>query len=133
MDAPEVRFAVDSPLEEGGFELMVPPRTERKWEGAGTARVAAAAALRICRVEALPGRSRLPRRDRQALLQRAASTAPPGGRGAHHRRDNRDLSSRQTGRQPLPQPAPASADHRPRAYALLPPALSRLDPRAHPP
>jgi hypothetical protein len=29
------KFA-DSPLEEGGFELMVPPRTERKWEGAGT-------------------------------------------------------------------------------------------------
>jgi hypothetical protein len=23
-------------LEESGFELMVPPRTERKWEGAGT-------------------------------------------------------------------------------------------------
>jgi hypothetical protein len=32
----EVRFAEDSPLEESGFELMVPPRTERKWEGAGT-------------------------------------------------------------------------------------------------
>jgi hypothetical protein len=31
----EVRFAEDSPLEEGGFELMVPPRTERKWEDAG--------------------------------------------------------------------------------------------------
>jgi ABC-type nickel/cobalt efflux system permease component RcnA len=31
-----VRFALDSPLEESGFELMVPPRTERKWEGAGT-------------------------------------------------------------------------------------------------
>src|SRR5690242_22286 len=29
-------FAPDSLLEEGGFELMVPPRTERKWEGAGT-------------------------------------------------------------------------------------------------
>jgi hypothetical protein len=26
---------LDSPLEEGGFELRVPPRTERKWEGAG--------------------------------------------------------------------------------------------------
>jgi hypothetical protein len=26
----------DSPLEESGFELMVPPRTGRKWEGAGT-------------------------------------------------------------------------------------------------
>ena len=31
-------------------------------------------------------------------------------------------------RQPSPQPAPASADHRPRAHALRPPALSRLDP-----
>jgi site-specific recombinase XerD len=70
---------------------------------------------------------------RLKILQRAAPTAPPGGRGAHHRRDNRDLSSRQTGRQPLPQPAPASADHCPRAHAQRPPAVSRLDPRAHPP
>jgi hypothetical protein len=27
MDAPEVRFAVDSPLEQAGFELPVPPAT----------------------------------------------------------------------------------------------------------
>jgi hypothetical protein len=32
----EVEFAQDSPLEGNGFELMVPPPTERKWEGAGT-------------------------------------------------------------------------------------------------
>jgi hypothetical protein len=25
-------FVADSPLEEGGFELAVPPRTERPWE-----------------------------------------------------------------------------------------------------
>ena len=30
------RVLGDSSLEESGFELMVPPRTERKWEGAGT-------------------------------------------------------------------------------------------------
>jgi hypothetical protein len=30
------REFADSPLEESGFELMVPPRTERKWEGART-------------------------------------------------------------------------------------------------
>src|SRR5437764_13152537 len=65
----------------------------------------------------MPGWSRLSRRDRQALLQRAAPADAPRGRGAHHRRDNRDLPSRQTGRQPSPQPAPASADHRPRAHA----------------
>src|SRR5580700_3594276 len=29
---PEVRFATDSPLEEDGFELAVPPRWERLWE-----------------------------------------------------------------------------------------------------
>src|ERR1700730_4772470 len=92
-----------------------------------------AAGLRVCRVEALPRRPRLPRRDCQALLQRAAPAYPPGGRGAHHRRDNRDLLLRQTGRQPMPQPAPASADHCPRAHAQRSPALSRLDPRAHPP
>ena len=66
--------------------------------------------LRIRRVEALPGRPRLPRRDRQALLQRAAPADPPGGRGADHRRDRRDLPPRQAGRQPSPQPPPASAD-----------------------
>jgi hypothetical protein len=55
---------------------------------------------------------------------------PRGLFGALH---NQDLSSRQTGRQSSPQPAPASADHRPRAHAFRPPALSRLDPRAHPP
>jgi transposase len=37
------------------------------------------------------------------------------------------------GCQPSPKPAPASADHYPRAHAQRPPAVSRLDPRAHPP
>src|SRR5207253_1130290 len=32
--ATAVRFAPDSPPEEDGFELAVPPRTERLWEGA---------------------------------------------------------------------------------------------------
>jgi hypothetical protein len=30
------REFADPPLEQAGFELMVPPRRERKWEGAGT-------------------------------------------------------------------------------------------------
>ena len=84
-------------------------------------------ALRIRRVEALPGQPRLPRRDRQALLQRAAPADPPGGRGADHRRHGRDLPSRQAGRQPSPQHPAASADHRRRAHAEFAPALSRLD------
>ena len=29
---PKVRFATDSPLEEDGFELAVPPRRERLWQ-----------------------------------------------------------------------------------------------------
>ena len=45
---------------------------------------AAGRTLRVCRVEALPGRPRLPRRDRQAFLQRAAQPGAPGGRGADH-------------------------------------------------
>jgi hypothetical protein len=39
----------------------------------------AAHPVRVCRVEALPRRLRLPRRDRQALLQRAAPADPLGG------------------------------------------------------
>jgi hypothetical protein len=34
--SPGCTAEIDSLLEESGFELMVPPRTERKWEGAGT-------------------------------------------------------------------------------------------------
>jgi hypothetical protein len=48
------REFADSPLEESGFELMVPPRTERKWEGAGTGAVDAPLELKST---SPPGRS----------------------------------------------------------------------------
>src|SRR5438094_268104 len=101
--------------------------------GPAGAHVAATLSLRIRRVEALSGQPRLPRRDRQALLQRAAPADPPGGRGADHDDNSRDFPPRQARRQPPPQPAAAPPDHRRRTHAQFAPALSRLDTRAHPP
>src|SRR5712675_292401 len=101
--------------------------------GPAGARVAATLSLRIRRVEALSRQPRLPRRDRQALLQRAAPADPPGGRGADHHDDSRGFPPRQARRQPPPQPATAPPDHRRRTHAQFAPALSRLDTRAHPP
>src|SRR6266851_395943 len=101
--------------------------------GPAGAGVAATLSLRIRRVEALSGQPRLPRRDRQALLQRAAPADPPGGRGADHHDDSRDFPPRQARRQPPPQLATAPPDHRRRTHAQFAPALSRLDTRAHPP
>ena len=88
---------------------------------------AAADALRICRLEALPGEPRLPRRDRQALLLGAVPAAARRGGGAHHGEDGGDLPPRQAGRDPSAQPAPVSADHARRAHAEFAPALPRLD------
>src|SRR6266481_2080249 len=101
--------------------------------GPAAARVAATLSLRIRRVEALSRQPRLPRRARQALLQRAAPADPPGARGADHHDNSRDFPPRQARRQPPPQPATAPPDHRRRTHAQFAPALSRLDTRAHPP
>ena len=56
-------FAQDSPLEESGFELMVPPRTERKWEGAGTGDLPTVIA---CVYQALSGLGKPSSRSRRA-------------------------------------------------------------------
>src|SRR6266851_788557 len=98
--------------------------------GPAGARVAATLSLRIRRVEALSRQPRLPRRARQALLQRAAPADPPGGRGADHDDNSRGFPPRQARRQPPPQPATAPPDHRRRTHAQFASALSRLDTRA---
>ena len=60
------------------------------------ARAAAAAGgtLRLCRVAALPGRTRLPHRSARPFLFGAVAADPGGGRGAHHRHDDRGLPRR---------------------------------------
>src|SRR5208283_3454455 len=88
-----------------------PARSVRATRSAGAASVAAGA-LRVRCLEALPGEPRLSRRDREALLLGAVPVAARGGRGARHRQDGGDLSSRQAG-------GGASA-------------IPRLDARAHP-
>ena len=88
---------------------------------------AAADALRIRRLEALPGKPRLPHRDRQAFLFGAVPVAARGSGGADHGEDGGDLPARQAGGDASAQPAPASADHAGRTHAEFAPALPRLD------
>ena len=92
------------------------------------ARAAAADALRIRRLEALPGQPRLPRRDRQAFLfsvpyqllrQEVEARITAKTVEIFHR--GKLVAS------PSAQPAPVSADHGRRAHAEFAPALSRLD------
>ena len=47
----------------------------------------------VCRVEELPGRHRLPRRDRRPLLLGPAPADPPGDRAPHDRQDRRAVPS----------------------------------------
>ena len=78
-------------------------------------------------MEAMQGRTRLPRRDRQALLLGAASAAARKGLGTHHRAHHRSLPPRQAGccaRALIVEP---QAYDGARAYAVEPPALCRLD------
>src|SRR3954454_11837890 len=108
-----------------------PARAVRATRSASPASVAAGA-LRVRRLETLPGEPRLSRRDREALLLGAVPVAARGGGGAHHGQDGGDLPSRQAGRGPSAQPTAAPANHDHRSYAELASALPRLDARAHP-
>src|SRR3984885_1542425 len=102
------------------------PRLVRTTRPSGTAEIAADA-VRIRRLEALPGEHRLPHRGRQAFLFRAVPPAAPGKRGAYHRQQRGDLPPRQAGGHTPTQPAPVSTQHGGRAHAKLTPALPRLD------
>ena len=64
------------------------------------AAAAAGRTLPVCRVEEVPGRTRLPRRAARALLLGPIAADPPGGRSTHHRGHRRDVPSGQAGRGP---------------------------------
>ena len=93
------------------FEALERPRTA----------AAAGRALRLRRMEALPGRARLPRRGARTLVFRALPADPRGGRGAHHRPHGGAVPSRRPRRRACPQPdcgigTPRSPEHMPSAH-----------------
>ncbi len=95
-------------------------------------RAAAERRLRVCRVAARPGRSRLSRRGRRLLLLRAARPDPPAGRRAPDQPHRRDLPPRPAGRSSRAPLRRAPAWHRSRPHAQRPSALCRVDARALP-
>ena len=99
-----------------------PTRVVRTTRPSGAA-IPAANALRIRRLEALPGQPRLPHRDREAFLLGAVPAAAPGSGGADHGEDGGNLPPRQAGRHASAQPASVSTHHSGRAYAEFAPAL----------
>ena len=74
-----------------------PARALREHRAASPA-TAAERRLRVCRVAARPGQSRLPRRGRRVPLLRAARPDPPAGRRAPDQPHRRDLPPRPAGR-----------------------------------
>src|ERR1700730_15587957 len=80
----------------------------------------------------LSRRYRLSRRGRRPLLQRAASLRPRRGRRAANRADSRKLPERRPDRRAHARGRQSPADDRLRAHAVQPPAIRRLDDRAHP-
>ena len=84
-------------------------------------------ALSVCRVEEVPGRARLPRRDRRSLLLRAVTPHPRATRGAHHRHHDRDPAQGRSCGEPRPLSRAPSAHDNPRAHAERAPALCRVD------
>ena len=73
-----------------------PARAARDDRAAGT-EGAAERALSVCRMEEVPGRARLSRRDRAPLLLGALAPDPRAGRGAHHRHARSRSSTRAAG------------------------------------
>ena len=100
--------------------------------GAAGAEAAAGGALRLRAVEGVPGRARLPRRGRAALLLGAAPAAAPEGLGAHHRAHGRALPRGQRVAAHLRTSSEPPPHDGARAHAVEPPALRRLDAGAHP-
>ena len=88
--------------------------------------------LRIQRVARAPGRRRLSRRHRRPLLFRPLPLRPRRGRGAPDRPRRRDLPQGRAHRRPFKGKREPEAHDCPRAHAVQPPALRRLDDRAHP-
>ena len=88
---------------------------------------AAAGAVRLCRMAALPGRARLPRRGARAFLLGAVATDPRGDRGAHHRHHDRGVPfGHACGGAPSVRREAATYDDA-RAHAERAPSLRELD------
>ena len=124
--APTQRRAADPPARRH------PPRAARGTRPAISQGVAERA-LCLCRMAAAPRRRRLSRRGRGSLLQRALPLRPPRGRGAADAAHRRDLSQRRADRRASALQRQSPAHHRRRPHAVEPPALRRLDRRAHSP
>ena len=75
----------------------------------------------------MPGRARLPRRGRAALLLGAAHAAAREDVGADHGAHGRGVPSRQARRRARALVIQPQAHHGARAHAVEPPALRRLD------
>jgi transposase len=87
--------------------------------------------LSIRRVANAPGRARLPRRYRWALLLGTAPADPRAARCAHHRAHDRAVLQRRAGSGAHARRRPRAAHDNPRAHAERAPALCRVDDRAH--
>ena len=87
---------------------------------------------RVRRMAAAPGRHRLSRRGRAALLQRALSLREGGRRGSTHRANRRGVRQGRAHRRPSAFQRQRQAHHRAGSHAVKPSALRRLDHRAHP-
>jgi len=87
----------------------------------------------LCRMAPAPRRRRLSRRGRGSLLQRALPLRPQRSRGAADAAHRRGLSQGRACRRASARQRQSPAHHRARAYAVEPPAIRRLDGRAHSP
>jgi transposase len=92
-----------------------------------SAQAAAEPPLSVCRVEEVPGRARLSRRDRGSLLLGALAAHRPGGRGQNHRHHGRDPAQGHAGCDPCPLVHATSAHDHHGAYAERAPPLRGMD------
>jgi transposase len=89
--------------------------------------------IRLRRMARPPRRARLSPGHRWSLLQRALPLRPRAGRGALDRPHRRGVPQGRTHRRASAQLRQRPPYHRAGPYAFQPPALCRLDHRAHPP
>src|SRR5512147_950372 len=112
--------------------LGSPPRPARGTRSAAP-QARAERALCLRRMAPAPSRGRLPCRGRGPFLQRSLSLRPQRGRGAADAAHRRVLSEGRADRRASTLQRRSPAYHRARAHAVEPPALRRLDRRAHSP
>ena len=84
-----IRETVARPQRQDHAQARRQPRRAVRRDRSAGAQSPSGDALSVCRVEEVPGRARLPRRDRRSLLLRAVAPDPRATRGAHHRHHDR--------------------------------------------